>query len=177
MNRFILSILASLACASTAQATPILWNLNDVQFKDGGVATGWFTFDASTNDITDFSIRVSGGDTGTFAPLTYSTSNSSAYKALWKGYQDYVFFLKGSTRLISFATSVALTDAGNPTDLVNAPFSAECYNCAPYRTYASPGRLIAAAVPEPASWALFIVGFGLVGAAVRRHRSIVIRYA
>ncbi|OYU34252.1 PEPxxWA-CTERM sorting domain-containing protein [Novosphingobium sp. PASSN1] len=30
----------------------------------------------------------------------------------------------------------------------------------------------AAAVPEPASWALLIAGFGLTGAALRRHRAL-----
>lgn len=177
MKRLLLTAVAALGAVPSAQATPILWNLNDVQFKDGGIATGWFTFDASTNNITDFSITVSGGDTGTFAPLTYSASNSSAYKGLWDGYQDYAFFLKGSTRLISFASSAELTNAGNPTDLVNAPFSAECYNCSPYRLFANPGHLTAAAVPEPASWALFIIGFGLIGAAVRRRQRTVVRYA
>ena len=31
-----------------------------------------------------------------------------------------------------------------------------------------------AAVPEPASWALMIAGFGLVGAAARRRRGLVV---
>lgn len=30
--------------------------------------------------------------------------------------------------------------------------------------------MLAGAIPEPASWALFVVGFGLVGASVRRRR-------
>jgi hypothetical protein len=29
------------------------------------------------------------------------------------------------------------------------------------------------AVPEPASWAMLIAGFGLVGAAARRRRTVV----
>lgn len=32
-------------------------------------------------------------------------------------------------------------------------------------------------VPEPASWALMIVGFGMVGAAARRRRTAVTAYA
>jgi PEP-CTERM motif len=34
-----------------------------------------------------------------------------------------------------------------------------------------------AAVPEPASWALLIAGFGLVGVAVRRRRTVRVTYA
>jgi len=33
------------------------------------------------------------------------------------------------------------------------------------------------AVPEPATWALMILGFGLVGAAMRRRRTLTVRYA
>ena len=37
---------------------------------------------------------------------------------------------------------------------------------------------IAAAVPEPASWAMMIVGFGMIGAGMRyRQRRTVLRYA
>lgn len=35
-------------------------------------------------------------------------------------------------------------------------------------------QLITTNVPEPASWALMIAGFGLVGAAARRHRTVAI---
>ena len=35
------------------------------------------------------------------------------------------------------------------------------------------GQLALAAVPEPASWALMIGGFGLVGASLRRQRAVV----
>jgi PEP-CTERM motif len=32
-------------------------------------------------------------------------------------------------------------------------------------------------VPEPASWALMIAGFGLVGAAMRRRAAVQVTYA
>lgn len=34
------------------------------------------------------------------------------------------------------------------------------------------GRTVTAAVPEPATWALMIMGFGLAGAAIRNRRSV-----
>ncbi len=40
-------------------------------------------------------------------------------------------------------------------------------------TFSTPS--VVAAVPEPASWALMIAGFGLVGGAVRRRRKVVTR--
>lgn len=36
---------------------------------------------------------------------------------------------------------------------------------------------IAAAVPEPASWAMMIIGFGLVGSTMRRRQRAVVRFA
>ena len=36
---------------------------------------------------------------------------------------------------------------------------------------------IAAAVPEPAAWGMMILGFGVVGAAMRRRRAPVVRFA
>ena len=42
----------------------------------------------------------------------------------------------------------------------------------------APGELLAAApVPEPASWALMMGGFGLVGGAMRSHRKTKVRFA
>ncbi len=34
-----------------------------------------------------------------------------------------------------------------------------------------------AAVPEPATWAMLILGFGMIGASLRRRRSVEVRYA
>jgi hypothetical protein len=36
---------------------------------------------------------------------------------------------------------------------------------------------VGGAVPEPASWALMIGGFGFIGAAMRRRRAVTVRYA
>ncbi len=36
---------------------------------------------------------------------------------------------------------------------------------------------VASAVPEPASWALLIVGFGVIGAAIRRKPNVTVRFS
>jgi hypothetical protein len=33
------------------------------------------------------------------------------------------------------------------------------------------------AVPEPATWAMMVMGFGLVGGAMRRRRKVAVRFA
>ncbi|MBS0502770.1 MAG: cistern family PEP-CTERM protein, partial [Proteobacteria bacterium] len=42
---------------------------------------------------------------------------------------------------------------------------------------ASGGGTIVTAVPEPATWAMMIAGFGLAGAAIRRRRTANVTYA
>lgn len=44
-------------------------------------------------------------------------------------------------------------------------------------SYAGTFNFGAAAVPEPAAWAMMIAGFGLVGAAMRRRTKVTVNYA
>jgi PEP-CTERM motif len=49
-----------------------------------------------------------------------------------------------------------------------------------YRTYSNDGRpsiSAVAAVPEPATWAMMLAGFGVVGFALRRRQSVRVTYA
>lgn len=39
------------------------------------------------------------------------------------------------------------------------------------------GTISFAAVPEPAAWGLMILGFGLIGGALRRRQKVAVRYA
>jgi hypothetical protein len=43
-----------------------------------------------------------------------------------------------------------------------------------FDTAITPGEANPTAVPEPATWAMFIGGFGLVGGAMRRRRKLAI---
>jgi hypothetical protein len=51
--------------------------LEDLTFSDGGTARGEFIFNPSSDAITNWDIRVSGGDTTDFPLHTYNSSNSS----------------------------------------------------------------------------------------------------
>lgn len=66
-------------------------------------------------------------------------------------------------------TGIAVTDlAGNPI----RPFSLESGSGVDWSSLLPATPPVAGAIPEPASWALMIIGFGLVGkAARRRHRA------
>src|SRR5689334_13211018 len=76
-TRLALALVLVAACASRAQAMPILWSLSDVTFSDGGTASGSFVFDVDTGIITDLDVTTTGGsvlpghhylDAGGFAP-------------------------------------------------------------------------------------------------------------
>ncbi len=64
--------------------------------------------------------------------------------------------------------------AGETYSLVVTGFANDSYG--QYAVNAvGPGRIqpVAASVPEPASWALMIAGFGLVGASLRRRKTLI----
>lgn len=165
----LLSVVAGAAAitgTSPALAVPVTWNLNNVTFTDGGTATGSFTFDDAANAVSTFSIMVAGGNTDTFPAVTYDNSDAGAF--LFNA-ATFGFSLNDSTREIRFVTDAALTSAGGSVNLTSGGLAAECYNCSPYRLYAS-GTLQAGAVPEPATWAMMLLGFAGVGFTVRSRR-------
>jgi hypothetical protein len=70
---FVASLVASLHVA----AAPRFWTLSGVQFADGAVATGYFSYDDATRTVADWNLRVSGG-AGPFIPWTFVPGNSHA---------------------------------------------------------------------------------------------------
>ncbi len=53
-------LLSTNLLASSANAGIINWQLQDVMFSDGGVATGFFSYDTNTNELINPLIRTSG---------------------------------------------------------------------------------------------------------------------
>ncbi|MBU0801782.1 MAG: choice-of-anchor C family protein [Alphaproteobacteria bacterium] len=118
------------------------------------------TFDTVANTVYNVSFWLAGNPDG--APVTKSvtvgatgatTSNYSfdftgfnKANMGWTNYQ-YSFVATGASTTLSFASQDA-TSFGAALDNVS----------------------VTAAVPEPATWAMMILGFGLVGGAMRRRR-------
>ena len=73
----------------------------------------------------------------------------------------------------AFVTAHGGTAAGAETFLLNGLNSGSAYFNI-HSTFAAGGEIrgFLHAVPEPATWALMIVGFGLTGAALRRRRHL-----
>ncbi|HEX6138759.1 MAG TPA: hypothetical protein VF059_13985, partial [Casimicrobiaceae bacterium] len=73
----IASLLATLVASLHVAAAPRFWTLTGVQFEDGAVATGYFSYDDATGTIADWNLRLS-GSAGPFIPWTFVPGNSHA---------------------------------------------------------------------------------------------------
>jgi len=105
--------------STSVHAIPVEWVLQDIEFDDGGKASGSFTYDADTNSYSNINITTTGGSS--FAGATYTTV--STY--LGGGAANYLFVTEstngtedgfGHLRLI-FGSD--LTNTSGPTSLVN----------------------------------------------------------
>ncbi len=124
------------------------FTLSGVTFADGGTASGTFDLDTVSGAVSNWSIAVAGGDTGTFPPLVYSPSNSTGF--YWPAVSPYApriqFNLNDSNRQLRLPLLLDPTaNCGTIGIALNDALAAECYNCSPYRTYT------AGAVTTPAA--------------------------
>jgi hypothetical protein len=83
---------------------------------------------------------------------------------------------------VTYSGTTPSISRNRPTDVTGAATNAQFVNSALGDAYgshlaptnpadlANPGAFPAAAVPEPASWAMMILGMGLVGTVSRRRR-------
>jgi hypothetical protein len=162
------SMIAASMIGSAADAAPVFWNLNGVSFADGGTASGSFVYDADADFYPTWSISVTGGTTAALPAYTYITPSGflgihSATMA------DFVAV--PTTRYIRLSFLSALTNSGGTIGL-NTATSFECNNCSIRRNIVT-GSVTSAgvgSVPEPASWALMLLGFGATGYAMRRRQ-------
>lgn len=177
--------------APAAQAAWVTWTLQDVTFTDGGIATGQFVYNADLDLFGSYSISVSGGDTTTFPAFVYTPLTSVPQLAGVNGESFFVFSgpgdpldndFKDRPRELRLPFLGPLPAGGGTVPLlIPSVFGAECYACDPFRTYDS-GSITTVGgggggggggtpvIPEPATWAMMIAGFGLVGGVMRRRR-------
>jgi len=67
--------LVTLAASLHVAAEPRFWTLSGVQFEDGAVAMGYFSYDDATGTIANWNVRLSGGP-GPFIPWAFLPGNS-----------------------------------------------------------------------------------------------------
>lgn len=134
-------------------------------------------------DIFSFTLANSATFSGSLTTQTLTNSNGQVVSDLSFGNSlpnDGVFLTGGSlTAPVEFAKpttsngtsteNLASTLLGAGAYKLTVNYTVNAADSGHAATYAGP-VFAAAAVPEPASWALFIVGFGAVGAGLRSQR-------
>jgi len=135
-------LIIALLTAGMSLAAQVTWTLQNVTFSDAGVATGSFVYDSSSNTVVSYSISVSGGNTATFPAWVYqngTADNTQATAFPSNGVIDFeTDLLYGGHARVLVLPVLPLPATGGVVNLnLTNAYGAECYNCAPFRTFAS----------------------------------------
>ena len=168
----------AIAAAAPAQASPVITQVGqdlstgsyDINFKGGTI-----TF-ANGIGFPSY-IAVSTNDTGAVRTVFGSPSTDFTDR----GYAFYDANTLGGFASVATSTPIYATNGRNFLGL-RVESGGQFYygfayttdnvlNSYGFENQANTGILGTTAVPEPATWALMIAGFGLVGAAMRRRRT------
>jgi hypothetical protein len=152
-----------------ASAANVDFQLSNVKFDDGTSLTGGFTIDDATGNLVSFDIN---SEAGTLPGFEYTTGMPT-YRDLFYG-NEYIFVNPAYTQYVSLTFAAPLTTGSNA--LITTDYkSYECDNCTVVRSVVS-GSAVSGAVPEPASWALMLGGFGAIGGAMRSRRKAAVSF-
>lgn len=162
-------------------------------------SAGWGVYATNPNDYLTFGLSTLSGYTATVNQLVFSSRSSNtgprnlALLAAVNGtdFQQVAAFAQTSDGdmnwLLNFAPLTGVSDvifrivatsstsANGGTLASGGTFRVENYAGTPASPFSINGDVfpnVAAAVPEPASWVMMIVGFGLIGFAARRRSAI-----
>ncbi len=122
--------------------------------------SGGFTYDTSSGAISNV-VYTATATAGTFT----SSSGDSPYSTLMEFIADGGGF-GGFVQQLLFAHSLAL---GGTDPITGGRYG---FPGAPDGT--TTGSVTGVAVPEPSAWSLMILGFGIMGASLRRQRAVAI---
>jgi hypothetical protein len=190
-----IGVAAALACASSAQAATTVYTATlsgpaeSPPNASAGTGTATVTIDDIANTMlveVNFSgltgtttashihAATASGFTGTAGVATQTPTFSGFPLGVTSGTYSSLFdLLTASTYNASFVTANGGTAAGAESALLSAIASGRAY--LNIHTTAFPGgeiRGFLVAVPEPATWAMMLLGFGAMGLAFRRRRSL-----
>jgi hypothetical protein len=140
----------------------------------GALATGNFLSSSGTvNSLSGTATFTNGNFNSTSGGVAYATASQLFFDTTGEGYLTIGAF--GSS-FVGFCLAAGIfANCGlspNPAVLVAVSYPSDFEI-----TLGSGQILVGSTVPEPASWAMLIAGFGLTGAALRRRRASVAQTA
>ena len=161
----ITAAIVALAAAAPAWAAKT-FVLNGVQLQGGGTLTGSFTTNDAMSSLLGIDITASAGSfgSGVFSQFTYNNASladwvslpSQGFRISTAGYAQQLrldFFPLTASGANILNTSYEYQSTGGPRAAIGGKVV----------------QSVQSAVPEPATWAMMITGFGLVGSAMRRR--------
>lgn len=161
----------ALAAGVSAQAKTLNWTLHDVTFDDGGAARGTFSTDSSTGDVTALDITTTAGSV-----LPGASYDDSSGFLLFNNFHSAPSFIVITVNNNTYTPYLNLAFY-DPLTNPNTLDSLEAFGPLSGSWEYSSGQAIrdvtngyASTAPEPAAWALMLIGVGGVGGMVRRVR-------
>ncbi len=153
-----------LGMASASHAAIVDWTLNGV-FFDGGTFAGTFTFDTSTDIITDWDITTTGA-------IYKPGSGSLLFNYASDDGSGPAFFTQFGDSIAGFNLyNIPLASPGTVTNIFGTEgFSTLGFVYGTHLVTEGQAVGVLAGVPEPATWALMILGAGLGGTKLRQQR-------
>ena len=153
--------------AEVARAGPVTWDMQGVMFSDGAVASGYFVYDADTQDVTDWSVMTS--TSGLFQGFFYTATTSIAVTNVGGCDVDFIA-AENSSQFLCLNPASALVAGASP-DLL--PSSLES-GMGGSRTIATgdlqdPPTGPGAAIPEPTTLSSVALALSVISIFSSQH--------
>lgn len=162
------------AAAVLAFATPmsaqavVVFNVNGTLSGGGSsTVTGTFTTNDALNDLTAVNLTSTLGGTH-----TYNSLSQILVESLPNSLSLQITQAPGQTLSLVFSPALSLSGVSN---LVTGSQETSGGNTRTLTGTVS-AAAVPAAVPEPATWAMMLVGFGAIGLGMRRKQPHVVNY-